>query len=232
MEENPLYGKKISFNGDSICEGVGYPGGYGKIIAERNNMEYQNIGVGGGTVATEVYSHEEAHYWISANIGRMDADADYAIVEGGVNDSSHWEVYGTPAFGELTEGYSGPFDETTFIGGFESMLKQLTARFAGKKIGYIAVHQCSGHFRPSIICGEENNLYLAAKACCRKWGVPFLDLTATVPPISYIRAKFGADPALEFISVESTKNNDGCHPNEYGYNSYYCDKIEEWLMTL
>lgn len=46
--ENPLWGKKISCNGDSICEGVGYEGGYAKIIAERNNMQWQNIGIGDG----------------------------------------------------------------------------------------------------------------------------------------------------------------------------------------
>ncbi len=234
METNPLYGKKISLNGDSICEGVGYAGGYGILIAERNNMKYQNLGIGGGTVAGDTYSISDktARYWIARNIGEMDEDADYAIVEGGVNDSSAWETNGIPAFGELSDGYSGPFDDTTFIGAFESMLKQLTVRFAGKKIGYIAVHQCSGHFRPAVICGEENNMYLAAKACCEKWGVPFLDLTATVPPLSYLRAKFGADPVLEFLSAESTDENDGCHPNKFGYNAYYCDKIEAWLKAL
>ncbi len=231
--DNPIYGKKISFNGDSICEGVGYPGGYGRIIAERNCMEYQNLGIGGGGVSSAVYASDGTpRYCISRGVANMDKDADYAIVEGGVNDSSHNQLHGTPELGELSEGYSGPFDDTTFIGGFESMLKQLTVRFAGKKIGYIAVHQCSGKFRPRITYGGEDNFYIAAKACCKKWGVPFLDLTVSVPPVSYFRAKLGGDPALDFLSEESTKNNDGCHPNEYGYISYYCDKIEAWLKTL
>lgn len=229
--ENPLWGKKISCNGDSICEGVGYPGGYVKIIAERNNMQWQNIGIGGGGVSPNVFdSMGKPRYCISEGVKSMELDADYAIVEGGVNDATHCELKGYPALGKLTEGYSGPFDKSTFIGAFEFMLRELTVRFAGKKIGYIAVHQCSGKFRPTY--KAEDNFYLAAIRCCKKWGVPYLDLTATVPPISYLRTKLGADPALNFISEESTKNNDGTHPNLYGYEKYYCDKIEAWLKTL
>ena len=39
MGTNPLIGKKLSVNGDSICAGAGYSGGYAKIIGFQNNME-------------------------------------------------------------------------------------------------------------------------------------------------------------------------------------------------
>ena len=231
--ENPLFKKKISCNGDSICEGVGYLGGYAKIIAERNDMEYQNIGIGGGGVSPNVFDTKgNPRYCISEGVKNMDADADYAIVEGGVNDATHFEINGFPKLGELTSGYSGPFDKSTFIGAFEFMLKELTVRFAGKKVGYIAVHQCSRYFRPPVAVGEENNFYIAAKECCEKWGVPYLDLTVTVPPVSYLRTKLGADPSLDPVSEISTHKNDGCHPNKFGYENFYCDKIEAWLKTL
>lgn len=231
MSENKLYGKKISFNGDSICEGVGFPGGYGKIIAERNNMTYQNLGVGGGTIAVDVYTKSgELRYSICGSIDKMDSDADYAIVEGGVNDGSNNLVVGTPVFGEITNGYEGPFDDKTFCGAFESMLKQLTVKFAGKKIGYIAVHQCVHKFRPQY--EKDDNFYRAALRICEKWGVPYLDLTSSTPPMSFFRAKYEGAPELERVSEGFTKDNDGTHPNEAGYLAFYCDKIEEWLKTL
>ena len=171
MNSSPLYKKKISVNGDSICEGVGHPGGYGKIIAERNCMEYQNLGIGGGTVSAEVVTPAGTkRHCISRTVDNMDPDADYAIVEGGVNDASMNEQYGYPSFGELTEGYNGPFDDKTYIGAFEQMLKKLIVKYQGKKIGYIAVHQCAGKYRPTY-AGEhkvdvgELSQYAYGSAC-------------------------------------------------------------------
>ena len=88
MDENKLYGKRISFNGDSICAGDGFRGGYGKIIAERCGMIYQNVGVGGGTITVGVHSKAGVlRHSICGSIDKMDPDADYAIVEGGVTDA-------------------------------------------------------------------------------------------------------------------------------------------------
>ena len=232
MGSSILWGKKISFNGDSICEGVGFPGGYGKIIAERNNMTYQNLGIGGGTIAGDFYNptNGKPRHWICRTVNDMDADADYAIVEGGVNDAANCAIYGTPAFGKITNGYAGPFDDATFCGGFESMLKQLTVKFAGKKIGYIAVHQCAHRYRPQY--EGEDNFYLAALRMCEKWGVPYLDLTSSTPPMAFFRTKYEGTTELEHVSEGFTKENDGTHPNEAGYLSFYCDRIENWLKTL
>ena len=227
-----LYGKRISCNGDSICEGVGHPGGYVKIIAERCGMIYENIGVGGGTVAGDfiVPSSGKARHSISRTVQDMDPDVDYAIVEGGVNDATYFMQYGKPNFGEITSGYGGPFDDTTFCGGFESMLKQLTVKYSGKKIGYIAPHQCAHKFRPQY--EGEDNFYRAALKICEKWGVPYLDLTSSTPPMAFLRERYEGSPELEAVSVGYTSNNDGTHPNLDGYVAFYCDRIEEWLKTL
>ena len=228
--ESVLFRKSITFNGDSICAGDGTPGGYAKIIAERNEMVYENIAVCGATVVSGQYSKRTGNprHWICRTIERMNADADYAIVEGGVNDASI--NVGDPdklPIGKLSEGYDAELDDTTFYGAFESMLKALVKRFAGKKYGYIAVHQMAKKFSP---CYEgEDNFYVAAKRCCAKWGVPFCDITSTCPPLAFF--KKSSDPELIEIGVSNTKG-DGWHPNEIGYKRYYCDKIEAWLKTL
>lgn len=203
---NPLYGKKIAFNGDSICAGSeadGTLGGYGKIIADRNGMTYQNIAQGGLAVTDG----------LCKTIANMDADADYAIIEGGINDSS----YNKP-MGAIIDGYSGALDETTYCGAFESMLKKLIIRYPGKKIGYIAVHTNNDTFSNNT----TDNYYTKAKECCAKWGVPVCDLNANVPAIGRI-------PELKTVY---TVNGDGVHPTAEGYRLFYCDKIEAWLRTL
>ena len=212
--DNPLLNKTISFNGDSICAGAGFEGGYGKIIAKNNNMAYENVAVGGGTITAETYVGETKRHWVCRTVENMNADADYAIFEGGVNDAA----LNIP-LGALSAGYSDELDETTYIGAFESMLKQAVIRFAGKKIGYIAVHKMISTYDSRY---KENSYYYAAKECCEKWGVPFLDLNTQTPRF------------ISFATLANsfTHNGDGWHPNEAGYMAYYVPKIEAWLKTL
>lgn len=212
---SPLKGKIITFNGDSICEGSGFKGGYGKIIAENHAMQYENIAVGGGTITAEQYRSDSgaARHWVSRTIANMRADADFAIVEGGVNDAA----LGVP-LGAITPDYSSNLDDTTFYGAAESMCKQLSERFAGKKIGYIFVHKMLSGFSSDY----PDNYYQAMKKCLEKWGVPYLDLNVKCPPLNYI----------ESLKAAYTISADGWHPNEAGYRAYYVPKIVSWLESL
>lgn len=209
-----LQGKSISFNGDSICAGAGFTGGYGKIIADAHGMTYENLAVGGGTITAEQYATDGSpRHWVCRTIANMNPDADYLIVEGGVNDAALGATKGT-----LSSGYTATLDDTTFYGAFESMCKQLVTTFAGKKIGYIFVHKMTSNYHSSY----QNNYYTAAKECCEKWGVPYLDLNIECPPLQYI----------DSLKNVYTANGDGWHPNEAGYRAYYVPKIKAWLETL
>lgn len=222
-DENPLMGRTISFNGDSICAGDGFEGGYGKIIAERNSMTYENIAVGGGTITAETYSGNTARHWVCRSIDRMTSDVDFVVLEGGVNDAA-LEV----PLGVLSNGYNATLDDTTFYGAFESMLKQTLARFAGKKIGYIAVHKMTSRFSSNYTATDS--YYHAALRCCEKWGVPVCDLNISCPPFGHFTES--GDAGLYALRQTYTKDGDGWHPTEEGYRRYYCDKIETWLRTL
>lgn len=208
-ETNPLKGKIISLNGDSIAAGAGYQGGYGKIIAEENGMTYENVAVGGGCVA---YVGSNVHC-ISRTISNMRADADYVILDGGGNDADS----GVP-LGALTTGYTATLDDTTFAGAFEQMLKSAIARFPNKKIGYVFIHKCAYLFSSSV----RDSYYDIAKAACEKWGIPYCDLNTQIPPLNYIDA----------LKTAYTSNGDGYHPNEQGYRLFYVPKITAWLKTL
>lgn len=227
---NPLFGKKLTVNGDSICYGAGFYGGYAFLVAQRNSMIHYskspyNVGVGGGTITAETYSGGTAKHWICRTINNMLEDADYAIIEGGVNDGSY-----QIQLGSLTSGYNNTLDDTTFYGACESMLKQLVTRYKGKKYGYIIAHQCSDKMKPN---GEYYN---AVIECCKKWGVPYLDLASQVPPFGYL-ASAGAGSMRTLADdytadTTSSGHGDGWHPNEEGYLKYYVSKIEAWMKTL
>lgn len=215
-----LYKKSITFNGDSICYGAGEKGGYGKIIAKNNDMGYQNIGVSGATIAANTYSGDgSARHWICRTISNMNESADYAIVEGGVNDYSQSVPLGT-----LSTGYNAQLDDTTYYGAFESMLKQLTIRFKGKKIGYILVPQMVNGMRPN------GAYYNATIECLKKWCVPYIDMSYLVPP--FIDFTSDGDADLYAMRQTYTFNGDGTHPTKEGYEKYYVGKIEAWLKTL
>ena len=222
-EKNPLYGKKVSFLGDSICAGSDaegrYLGGYGRIIAECNNMTYENLAQGGATITAETYSHStgSAKMWISRKVEELSADADYIIVEGGVNDAWQLIDHNDLEIGELSDGFNAQLDDTTYYGAFESMLKKLVTRFKGKKVGYIAIPKTMSLYDSSR---SVPNFYHIALECCAKWGVSVCDLNTTQPSFEYLKT----------LGTEYT--TDGTHPTYEGYLKYYCDPIEAWMKTL
>lgn len=203
---NPLTGKILSVNGDSICAGERYAGGYAGIIGTENGMTVQNIAVSGGTIA-----NVSGHHCISGTISDMRSDADYVILEGGINDSSEGVTLGT-----ISSGYDATLDTSTFSGAFETMLKAALNRFPTAKIGYIFVHKTNfGSFKST---DGANSYYGIAKAACEKWGIPYCDLNTLCPPIPFV------DSLLSY--------SDGVHPTEDGYRLFYVPKITAWLKTL
>lgn len=215
---NPLSGKIVSFLGDSICQGADCPGGYGKIIAERNGMVWENLGVGGATVAAETYASDGAPLgWLCRLVDDMRADADYAVIQGGLNDAWRY-AEGRETLGTITEGFDAALDESTFCGAFESMLKKLVTRFQGRRIGYIATPKTNCAYFDSD--RRAPNLYHIALACCAKWGVPVCDLNTLSPSFALLR------------SLGTAYTADGAHPTREGYLRYYCGPIEAFLQAL
>lgn len=211
--DNPLYRKIIACDGDSICYGAGYRNGYAKIIAERNQMAFQNLALPGATLTTETYDGSSPRHWISTNVSNLRADADYIILEGGVNDPS--DKIGTLSPSDFV----GPFDSTTLYGAIDTLCKSLYARFPGKKVGFIIVHATYSSWMPGA------PKYEAVVAGLKKWGIPVCDLMEGCPPLGLL-------PSDDYLRVTYTTDGDGWHLNEAGYRKYYCDKIEAWLRTL
>lgn len=224
---NPLYKKSSSWNGDSIMQGIVNNGGFARIIAERNEMGYSNIAIGGGTIASETYYLPENYpqydkprprHWICKTIQNM-VIADYNILEGGIND-----FWNKVPLGEITKDYNSEFDETTFCGAFESMLKQAILRFDGKKYGFIITHKITNTYYPY---GNQSKnkfelYYNKMIEILEKWSFPYLDLFKSS----------GFNGNIKSLRDKYTTNGDGTHFNDLGYRVFMVDKVENWLLTL
>ena len=228
--QNPLYKKRIAFEGDSICAGAGNSGvSYANMIAEANNMTLTKTAVGGGTITDGIYSTSGAlkHSIVQGvlNLVANKDEYDYILFEGGVNDTSldirRKTEGGDRAdntyvnFGEVSTSYTADLDVTTFCGAFETCCKTLAN--SGKKVGYIFVHKIFSdshywvtEYRPAMI------------KILNKWGIPYLDLESTTPPLNMVQN----------LKDTYTGNADGWHPNELGYKTFYNDQITQWLKTL
>ena len=221
---NPLKGKIVSFNGDSICYGHGYLGGYGKIIAERNNMIYENVAVNGSSITKGLTDgSDNPRNVLCESVTSMRSDADYVILEGGINDAFDWKSGKFTNIGSITQDYSTPLDTTTFCGALETYLKTAKERFNGKKIGYIIVHRMPGQSYPWGTQSQNSFTQMRELIIqvCHKYSIPYCDLFNQ-----------GLNTNLDFMRTAYTDKGDGVHPNKEGYEKFYCDVIESFMMSL
>ncbi len=203
-ESNILAGKTALFTGDSICYGAGSTGGYAKYIGENNQMNVVNYGISGSRIAES----DDRDDSIVKRIASMQDNADYICLEGGVNDA--WS--GKVPLGEISNGFNSVFDESTFTGAFESLLKQSITKWKTAKIFYIIPHKMIG----------VDEYMDRAKEICEKWGIPYLDLRLMTGIFAYI----------DEMKKTYTANGDGVHPNEEGYKIFYVDKITAFMKSL
>lgn len=174
---NPLWGKKWFATGDSFTEGdfshsakedfifesgrfAGKKKVYPFFIAERNNMEVINDGLCGSILPYDKEYVSGASTdpnlrrpFTHERYKKIPADVDYITLWFGINDSWHTEL--------------GTIDDTenkTFYGGWNFILPYLIKNFPNAKIGVIVTNGGYPEYRK------------ATRECCRKWGIPFLDL--------------------------------------------------------
>ncbi len=213
-QSNPLYMKKVGWEGDSLMEGKACAGGFAKMIAEANGMNSTNSGVSGGTITSGVSG--VSHYIVDGVITMTQANYNYIIVDGGVNDCSRSVALGDESAYEAdnySNEYIADLDKTTFRGAFELMCAKLA--LSGKKVGYIFAHKID-----DTSMGNWSAYRTIMLELLQKWGVPYLDLETKIPPL-------GMNATLS-----ATYAPDKWHPNEAGYKTYYVDQITAWMKTL
>lgn len=216
-ESGPLFGKKVLFVGDSICEAqcewhdpvyartIGWAG----RILQSYGMSGLNAAISGASVSDCRGSNTV--YQQLARFARTDYD--FVILHGGVNDA--WD---SASVGTMAAGFDGPFDTSTFAGGLETLLQFAKSHCGEAVIGYIANFQL-----PASEIGRLSDMseyFDVAAQICEKWGVAYLDLYND------------EDLNTRVLKVNTTEClPDHIHPNSEGYNRL-APIIGEWMETL
>lgn len=218
---NPLKGKILYGEGDSIMEGAGFVGGFLKMIANKYSMNSHNIGVGGATIATgTTWSNGGNRHWISKSIEGLDKNCDFLMVEGSVND-----YYNNVPLGEVSVGYRDSkieFNTTNFAGAMEYLCMVLVTEFKGIDSVFILPHRINRIDYTTNTLGLTYQEYRdVAKAVCRKYGVDLIDLGERSGLVTY-----WLDNKTKY-----TDKSDGLHPNELGYAEFYLPPLVDWMMS-
>ena len=215
-ESGPLFGKKVLFVGDSICEAQceWHDPVYARTIGWAGRI-LQSYGMSGLNAAKSGASVSDCRgsntvYQQLARFARTDYD--FVILHGGVNDA--WD---SAAVGTMSAGFDGPFDTSTFAGGLETLLQFAKSRCGDAVIGYIANFQL-----PASQIGRLSDMseyFDVAAQICEKWDVAYLDLYND------------EDLNARVLKVDTTEClPDHIHPNSEGYNRLA--PVGEWMETL
>jgi lysophospholipase L1-like esterase len=210
---NPLIGKTLLNFGDSIADGVsaGYKS-YAHRIAEKNNMTIYDYANGGATIKVDSNSTNNILNQINNS---SPVEADYVLFNGYTNDcktvsNSTNEEY----LGEITEGYDNSFNENTFCGAFEKILKTLHEKYVGAKIIYVGTH-----INYSRDLNSQRIFNDLALKICKKWGIAIANM-------------FEEGGLNSFLDIHNQLYiNDGSHPNSLGYDKYYVPIVESKMKN-
>lgn len=218
---NKLLNKKVIFFGDSITAGDGSWADFNTIRLNNDMIGGGNYGVGGSTYSVKSDSNNSnciynrikyIHGFVT------ERDANYIILEGGVNDA----FQNLPLGSMLDKAdFTTECDTSTFAGAFEMAIRYVLTNWRGAKVGFIANSKIPR--LPSL--GTYMDM---AKEICNKYSVPVLDLfneSGICAGIQIINESyFGID------SVEI--GHGGTHPTKEGYALYINDKVESWMKSL
>lgn len=219
--QSPLTGKKIIYDGDSICESriftsdeyinLNNGGGYAKLIADRVSGRYENHAVGGSMLAS--WNGEDG---IASRISELPTDGDLYCFEGGIND--FWNDVPIGTF--IQNDYTSDYDITTISGALETIFRYATTELLGKPVCFVIPHK--------IVEWSDKNgnempfgaLHSRLVDICEKWAIPYYDAYKT----SGLRGDNEAQ-RIAYLNSNASGTGDGCHPNEEGYKRYYVPQL-------
>ena len=219
--------KKVIFSGDSICYGDGWRTS-NKFIPPQNNTGWACIfkeehpsanvlGYGiGGTCIAKINGRTDS---ILERLDSMENDAFRVIFEGGIND-----CWNNVPLGNLTDTWlfteeEVTFDEYTFYGALESLIRKSIKKWQGAKIGFIITH----YIKTGNGSQGAQVVYMnAIKKVCDKWGIPYYDAYC----------KIGTNACLSEINTKYFKNGDYTHPLESFYREFYAPGVISFVENM
>lgn len=217
-EETPissLAGKKIVYDGDSICYGAGHKGGYAQLIADKVRGSFENQAAGGGRLITA--GADGTYHSVVDNLINLPTDGDLYCFEGGINDYWTKGVLGT--YDHIN--FDGELDTSTVCGALETIFRYALNTFVGKPICFIITHKIQGTAYTDNSNGDSfKDYHDAMVGICEKYSIPYYDAFLNSGLNGWNTAQNNA-----FLTGNSAGTPDGCHPNEQGYKRYYVPQL-------
>lgn len=214
-----LDGKKIVYDGDSICMGYNADGGYPAMIAEYTNGTYENQAVGGGLLTASSTVHSVVN-----NLANLPTDGDIYCFQGGIND--YW---GGVALGTCTQGdYTGTLDTSTICGALETIFRYALSNFVGKGICFVITHKIQNTAYQNNSAGHSFKDYRDAMVqVCEKYSIPYYDAFSASGLNGWNDAQNNS-----FLTANGAGSPDGTHPNIEGYKRYYVPQLCSLFRTI
>ena len=214
---DPLHGKKIVYDGDSICYGAGYKGGYAKIIAELTGGTFDNQAVGGGRLVTK---GDNSWHSVVDNLPNLPTDGDIYCFEGGIND--FW-TSGMQLGTFNDSNYEDELDTTTVCGALETIFRYALNTFVGKPVCFVITHKIQETAFTENTAGNTFKEYHDAMVgICQKYSIPYYD--------AFIES--GLNGWNDVQNTMFFTDGDGCHPNEEAYKRYYVPQLLDVFRKL
>lgn len=207
-----LKGKKIVYDGDSICQGYNASGGYPALIATITGGTAANQGVGGARLCSLSGRHS-----VVDNIVNLPTDGDLYCFQGGIND---WWA-NTPV-GTFSQGdYTGSVDPATIYGAMETIFRYALTNFVGKPICFVITHKIQNNAYSKNTAGHSFWDYRKAMIdVCEKYSIPYYDAFTRSGLNGWNTTQDSA-----YLTGNSAGTGDGIHPNEEGYKRYYVPQL-------
>lgn len=200
--KNPLYGKKLIVNGDSMVRGHTLTSAqvWGAKIAARNNMTWVNYGING----TQLTNDNAAGLSVLNRIDAMDDDADFVGLFAGTNDQTAVIPIGT-------DSDSFANGEETFKGALNDACKALLDKYPTKKVFFITPYKRNEAVKAYITAIIER---------CRDHSIPVFD-NLTNGSVDWSNA----------AQIAAITLGDTYHLNEAGMD-YVVPKYEAFLRGI
>lgn len=215
--KNRLHKKTMYYDGDSIAYGAGSDGkGFGDIIAERNGMIINKYAISGATLS--VFEAENRHNICTSVINNFNGE-DIALIEGGFNDFGNGIEFGTLSTDVRVPLSSNPNNET-IVGAMEQIFQHIQKTSPQTKIYFVIVHKANNSYTKPLSSSGKTFTEVHDLMCsvCDRYAVEVID----------IFKNSGFNTFYDEHKVY-TKDNDGIHPNEGGYEIFYVPQCEKHM---
>ena len=220
IARSALYGKKIVYDGDSICESrtgstANNGGGYAKIIADMVGGTYENKAVSGAALTST--PTDKTYHSVVDSLSDLPTDGDLYCFEGGYNDFCRDVEIGTCDDAD----YTGDVDTNTICGAMERIFRYCLSILIGRPVCFVIVHKCQSAGHAANGTGKTFKDYRDAMIqVCEKYSIPYYDAFTKSGLNGWNKAQSNT-----YLTANINGTGDGTHPNEQGYKRYYVPQL-------